>query len=189
MTLLLGFTGPPGCGKNAAADHLIDRHDFREVAFADPIRQAALALNPMVDSFYKLEEVVRAWGWTDAKHRWPEVRRCLQVLGTEVGRDMFGADIWINRLFKKVETFPAGQRVVITDVRFPNEADALWARGGYLIRLRREAHHHFGVMDHRSETESAALVADHFMPNHGTLGDLHRRLDRLVNRLSKRSNR
>ena len=101
---------------------------------------------------------------------------------------MIGPDIWIDRLFKKVETFPAGQRVVITDVRFRNEADALWARGGYLIRLRREAHHHFGVLDHRSETESAALVADHFMPNHGTLGDLHRRLDRLVNRLSKRSN-
>ena len=43
MTLLIGFTGPPGSGKNAAADHLIDRHDFRQVAFADPIRQAALA--------------------------------------------------------------------------------------------------------------------------------------------------
>ena len=189
MTLLIGFTGPPGSGKNAAADHLIDRHDFRQVAFADPIRQAALALNPMVDSFYKLEEVVRAWGWADAKHRWPEVRRCLQVLGTEVGRDMFGPDIWINRTFKKVETFPPGQRVVITDVRFPNEAEAIWARGGYLVRLRRKAHHHSGVMDHRSETESAALVADHSMPNHGTLDDLHRRLDRLVTRLSKRSNR
>ena len=143
MDLLIGFTGPPGCGKDAAADHLVTHHDFRQVAFADPIRQAALALNPMVDSFYKLDEVVRAWGWTDAKHRWPEVRRCLQVLGTEVGRDMFGPDIWINRTFQKIETFQPGQRVVITDVRFRNEADALWARGGYLIRLRREAHHHF----------------------------------------------
>jgi hypothetical protein len=182
--LLIGFTGPPGCGKDAAADHLVTHHDFRQVAFADPIRQAALALNPMVDTFYKLDEVVRAWGWTDAKHRWPEVRRCLQVLGTEVGRDMFGPDIWINRTFQKIETFQPGQRVVITDVRFPNEAEALWARRGFLVRLRREAHHHRGVMDHRSETESAALVADYFMPNHGTLNDLRRRLDRLVGRLS-----
>ena len=72
MDLLIGFTGPPGCGKDAAVDHLVTHHDFRQVAFADPIRQAALALNPMVDTFYKLDEVVRAWGWTDAKHRWPE---------------------------------------------------------------------------------------------------------------------
>ena len=97
---------------------------------------------------------------------------------------MFGPDIWINRTFQKIETFQPGQRVVITDVRFPNEAEAVWARRGFLVRLRRETHHHRGVMDHRSETESAALVADYFMPNHGTLDDLHRRLDRLVGRLS-----
>ena len=37
MSLLIGFTGPPGCGKNAAADHLVAHHDFRQVAFADAI--------------------------------------------------------------------------------------------------------------------------------------------------------
>ena len=123
-----------------------------------------------------------------AKRNSPEVRRLLQVFGTEVGRDMLGPEVWINQVFKKLDTFPADQSVAITDVRFPNEADALWARGGFLVRLNRDTSQHRGVMDHRSETESAALVADHTMPNHGTLDDLHRRLDRLVTRLSKRSN-
>jgi dephospho-CoA kinase len=45
MDLLIGFTGPPGCGKDAAADHLVTHHDFRQVAFADPIRKAALTLD------------------------------------------------------------------------------------------------------------------------------------------------
>ena len=188
MTLLIGFTGPPGCGKNAAADHLVAHHDFRQVAFADAIRQAVLTLDPWVDTFYRLREVVRAWGWETAKRNSPEVRRLLQVFGTEVGRDMLGPEVWINQVFKKLDTFPADQSVAITDVRFPNEADALWARGGFLVRLNRDTSQHRGVMDHRSETESAALVADHTMPNHATLDDLHRRLDRLVTRLSKRSN-
>ena len=102
---------------------------------------------------------------------------------------MFGTEVWVDQVFKKIDTFPQGQRAVITDVRFSNEADALWARGGFLVRLNRDTSQHRGVMDHRSETESAALVADYTMPNHGTLDDLHRRLDRLVTRLSKRSNR
>ena len=189
MTILIGFTGQPGSGKNAAADHLTARHDFRQVAFADAIRQAVLTIDPWVDTFYRLREVVRAWGWETAKRNSPEVRRLLQVFGTEVGRDMFGTESWVDQVFKKLDSFPQGQRVVITDVRFANEADALWARGGFLVRLRRDASHHGGVLDHRSETESAALVPDYYLSNQTSLEELHRRLDRLVIRLSKqRSN-
>ena len=189
MTLLIGFTGRPGSGKNAAADHLVAHHDFRQVAFADAIRQALLTLDPWVDTFYRLREVVRAWGWETAKRNSPECRRLLQVFGTEVGRDMFGTEVWVDQVFKKIDAFPQGQRVVITDVRFPNEADALWARGGVLVRLQRDASHHQGVLDHRSETESAALVPDYHLANHTSIEELHRRLDRLVTRLSRyRSN-
>ena len=185
MTLLIGFTGPPSSGKNTAADYLEAHHDFRQVAFADAIRQAVLTLDPWVDTFYRLREVVRAWGWETAKRNSPEVRRLLQVFGTEVGRAMFGTAVWVDQVCKKIATFPPGQRAVITDVRFSNEADALWARGGFLGRIKRDASHHRGVLDHRSETESAALVPDYHLPNHTSTEELHRRLDRLVTRLSK----
>ena len=73
MTLLIGFTGQPGSGKNTAADYLEAHHHFRQVAFADAIRQALLTLDPKVDTFYRLREVVRAWGWETAKRNSPEV--------------------------------------------------------------------------------------------------------------------
>ena len=189
MPLLIGFNGPTGSGKDTAAAHLIDHHGFRQVAFADAIRQALLTLDPWVDTFYRVSEVVRAWGWETAKRNSPEVRRLLQVFGTEVGRDMFGPEVWVDQVFKKIDTFPPGQRVVVTDVRFQNEADAVWARGGFLVRLNRDAPQHRGVLDHRSETEAAVLSADFTIPNHGTLDELHRQLGRIVGRLShQRSN-
>jgi hypothetical protein len=78
--------------------------------------------------------------------------------------------------------------VVITDVRFGNEAAALRRCQGTLIHLRRSsATSNHAVMAHSSETESAAITADISIPNNGTLDDLNRRLDRLVYRLSKRS--
>ena len=159
------------------------RHGFVRVAFADTIRHVALTIDPYVH-FFRLSDVVNLIGWDKAKHT-PEVRRLLQVFGTEVGRDMFGPEVWVDQVFKKIDTFPQGQRAVITDVRFSNEADALWARGGFLVRLKRDASHHRGVLDHRSETESAALVPDYHLPNHTSTEELHRRLDRLVTRLSK----
>ena len=85
MRILFGLTGPPGCGKDAAADHLAEAHGFARVAFADPIRQAALILDPYIPGAGRLSDVVHQYGWTTAKTRWPEVRRILQLSGTNQG--------------------------------------------------------------------------------------------------------
>ncbi|MBT6872238.1 MAG: hypothetical protein HOA26_03225, partial [Actinobacteria bacterium] len=81
--LLLGLNGPPGCGKDTAANYLVAEHNFTKVAFADPIRVAAFGLDPFVGPGVRLSEIVAAYGWDQAKRSWPEVRRILQALGTE----------------------------------------------------------------------------------------------------------
>ena len=91
MSMLIGLTGPPGCGKDTAADHLVKNHGFVRVAFADTIREVALTIDPY-DHFFRLSDVINLIGWDRAK-RQPEVRRLLQVIGTEAGRDVHGADV------------------------------------------------------------------------------------------------
>jgi len=184
---LLGLTGQPGAGKNTAADYLVEHHGFVQVAFADPIRQAALTLDPFVGTFYRLSEVVAMVGWDQAKVRYPESRRILQTLGTELGRDLHGPDVWVSMIFQKIDALAAGQPVVITDVRFRNEAEALWGRGGTLVRLRRQQDHRPEVLAHRSETESAALIADAEIFNETSRADLYRRLDLLLKTPTTRS--
>jgi|1_EtaG_2_1085319.scaffolds.fasta_scaffold00140_21 hypothetical protein len=82
-------------------------------------------------------------------------RKLLQLLGTECGRRIIHPNIWVNALFADYQEFVPGKilsngkradfqyrqeasRWIITDVRFPNEAQAIKARGGLLIRVNRD---------------------------------------------------
>lgn len=61
--------------------------------------------------------------------------KLLQFWGTEFRRNNFGQDYWINKMF---ESIPANTDVaLVTDVRFPNEADAIKQQGGYNINVTR----------------------------------------------------
>ena len=64
-------------------------------------------------------------------------RRMLQLLGTEGGRKIIHPNIWLNALFADLKE---DSKWVITDVRFPNEADAILERGGKVIDLARLQH-------------------------------------------------
>jgi hypothetical protein len=187
MRLLIGLNGPPGCGKDTAADHLVAEHGFTKVAFADPIRVAALGLDPYIGPGVRLSEIVGAYGWEATKRYWPEARRILQALGTEAGRNIHGPHLWVARAFEFIADLPRGMPVVITDVRFGNEAAAIRSSGGLIVRLRRPG---YGtdpdVMGHPSETESSTIRSDISIPNTGTKAELHRHLDRHVERLQAR---
>jgi hypothetical protein len=81
-------------------------------------------------------------------------RKLLQLLGTDCGRDIIHPQIWVNALFAdyKAKWVPTGDSVaeedvslekeypnwIITDVRFPNEAQAIKDRGGIVIRVNRD---------------------------------------------------
>ena len=64
----------------------------------------------------------------------PEVRRLLQVIGTEAGRDIHGIDVWVDMTFDAIQKLGPDQPVVLTDIRFANEAQRLRSHGGHLVR-------------------------------------------------------
>lgn len=65
------------------------------------------------------------------------IGRCLQLIGTEVFRVNFDADTWVKALFSTTgaKCLERGHILVMPDVRFPNEADAIIDRGGLMFRL------------------------------------------------------
>lgn len=77
-------------------------------------------------------------------------RLLLQLLGTECGRNIIHKDIWVNALFSKytreyrqhpdIEYMEAKDypNWIITDMRFPNEKEAVEKRRGITIRVNRE---------------------------------------------------
>jgi hypothetical protein len=61
--------------------------------------------------------------------------KLLQWWGTDFRRNNFGQDYWVKRMFSSI---PAGLDIaMITDVRFPNEAESVEGRGGYTIKVTR----------------------------------------------------
>ena len=97
------------------------------------------------------------YGWDGYKETeyGTEIRRLLQRLGTEAGRQTLWDTIWIDAAF---EDLAANAKVVVSDARFFNEFDAVRARGGEIWRIERP-----GVgpaNEHASEME--AINYPHF---------------------------
>lgn len=130
-TPLIGLCGARGVGKDTFAKML----GYRRIAFADPLRELALACDPLIgeqcDTGH-LSDTVSLLGWDTAK-RDPDVRRFLQDLGLGV-REVLGANTWVEAAFRQYD--PAVP-TVITDVRFENEIWRIRDHGGILVRLDR----------------------------------------------------
>jgi hypothetical protein len=170
MTNLIGLSGYARTGKDTVAAALRE-HGYRRASFADVLREAALALDPFVHApderftasrYQRLSDVIAVYGWEAAKDAYPDVRRLLQRLGTDVGREIFGQNVWVDLAMGQVFS---GDRVVFTDCRFPNEADAIRERGGQVWRIERPG---FGpVNGHPSETALDGYPFDQYVLNCG----------------------
>lgn len=115
-------------GKDTAADTLAacafqdGRPTFRRASFAGALK----------DELAQMYGVTREFIDTHKDN----FRLILQGHGTEYRRKLFGDDYWINRLEADLVSRPAGI-CVITDVRFPNEAQFVKDRGGIVVRIQR----------------------------------------------------
>ncbi|AVD99275.1 deoxynucleoside monophosphate kinase [Streptomyces phage BillNye] len=136
---ILGLAGYARSGKDTAGNAL-EADGWKRVAFADVLREFAYTLNPVIQSehgFYTpLQWVIDEYGWNGYKRtQWAEgVRDLLQRLGTECGRELISQNIWVDATFNRMDP---NFNYVISDMRFPNEASAILARGGHLLRIER----------------------------------------------------
>lgn len=180
MTVAIGLTGHAGAGKDSVADILVKEYNFTRYALADKMREALYKLNPVLEGSLRLADLVDREGWDRAKRRpffGPEVRRLLQVFGSEIGRDMFGQGVWIDALDAEIPRHAS--RIVVTDIRFPNEAD--WIHDfydGFVVKLQRPG---VGpVNDHQSDKGLHPDHYDYLISNDGTLKDLHGQVDDMI---------
>lgn len=179
MRRLIGLIGYARTGKDTVADYLVDQHEFVRLASGDLVRDVLYAANPWITTGNgyrrRLQLVVDKFGWEETKAI-PEVRRLLQELGTEGVRRTLGEDVWIDETLRRAKACPAD--VVITDTRFPNEAQKVRMAGGVLVRINRPG---VGPLNgHSSETLIDSIKADHVVENDGTLEDLYAGVDAVL---------
>lgn len=169
---ILAFTGLAGSGKSTAALRLVNAHGFTRVRFAGPLKamMAALGLtHEQIEGSEKEQPCALLGGKTP--------RYAMQTIGTEWGRDIIASDLWIRAWRAALDKVPAGVPVVVDDCRFPNEADAVHAAGGVIVRIERDGAGQ-GASGHSSEgyrVETGAVLQ-----NNGSVSDFLGLIDDLI---------
>ncbi len=168
---ILALTGLAGSGKSTAAAHLVNAHGFARVRFAGPLKDMMRALgltDAEIDGDRKELPCALLGGKTP--------RHAMQTVGTEWGRNLIDPDLWIRAWQAAVARLPAGQPVVVDDCRFPNEAAAVRAAGGALVRIERTAGGTISL--HSSEGQDLGEAIR--VRNDGPIVALYMQLDELL---------
>lgn len=140
--MILGLHGKMGAGKNTAAARiaLYSPLPVVEVSYAAKLKESAAALLGCT------VEHLEAWKNDErvqiivCDHIGPmfyegqTARAFLQRYGTEAHRDVFGEDFWLDAALPRDRDYSRALYVV-TDVRFPNEAQRVRDLGGMVVKI------------------------------------------------------
>ena len=163
-TVLIGLTGPAGCGKDTVADLLTTHAGFYKMAFADSLRSevcnafyvtpvcltqretkehpiSCLALAKCTDqAFVDRMVVLHQAGGNPINPNAPRSpRQIMQWWGTDYRRSA-NPGYWVKKSADRIHqllTQRIANRIVITDLRFDNEADLVTRHGGLIWRVTR----------------------------------------------------
>lgn len=141
---IVGLVGFIGSGKDTVAKILTAKYGYHPLAFADVLKDGVSIVfgwprhflegdTPESRDFREKED--EFWSRKLGKKITP--RLVLQKFGTEGTRDIFGEDIWVSALERRIEQ-KHYKKIVITDVRFPNEIKFIEdQQEGYVFRVSR----------------------------------------------------
>jgi len=170
---LVALSGAAGSGKTTAADYLIEHYGYTRFKFAGPLKDMLYAVGL---SHNDIEGTAKQIPSDVLCGRTP--RYVMQTLGTEWGRDLIGADLWVNIWQRRVTAFAAenpGAKFIVDDLRFPNELEAVKQLGGTRIILHRPTV--TGIAgQHVSESALPHDDQAHVVINDGDAAQLHHRV-------------
>jgi hypothetical protein len=183
---IIGLSGLAGAGKDTAADRLCDMHGFERHAFAEPIRTMVLAFLVEIGIDYDVL-FDRRHKEQPLPHIGASPRQLLQTIGMAC-REQFDSQFWVRAtamalgLHDLPNSAPVHDRIVITDVRFPEEAAWIKSFGGVIVRIERDGAGLAGrAGQHASEQQH--IKATWRITNNGTVPELFAHIDDMAGRL------
>lgn len=163
--MIIGFIGYKNSGKSTACNIVkgligggVVQHNFKDALVAEVRENFSKLLNEMC-LIYDVALPYKdghKWEVSDLfKEKPPLMRVLLQEYGTEVRRGDRD-DYWVHQWLSGLSNNGV---VLVDDVRFKNEAEAVKSRGGILIRLVRKDM--VNLDTHKSEVEQDGILADY----------------------------
>lgn len=170
--IIVGVCGFKGHGKDTAAMILQQKYGFTRLSFADGVKKVVSEILHVplwwLHDPVKKEEMHEPSGKT--------LRLWMQLIGTEVGRSVW-SNAWVNWWKGEVEALDL-HRVVVTDMRFFNEFNAI-TEGEWDAMTMRIMNPIRGVPDdaHESERYALQLPVNTEVINDGSINQLWERTE------------
>ena len=175
--IIIGILGFKQSGKDTIGNFLVEKYNFRKTAFAHNLKKAVSIIFDIPEELcFGSEEdknQLTRVKWSDLQDieykdpkidlQFLSVREVLKLFATEVCRAKI-PDIWTKFINL------SGDRVVVTDVRFPNEVELIKNNGGVLLEVTRPG---TAASNHASEKKLSDNLIDYSIANDGTIEELY----------------
>jgi len=185
LPLLIGITGWKKHGKNTIADHLVKKYNYKKLHAVETL------LNCFMELFTLDEDQVKGDRKDNKDDFWGFVPRDpLNVLGTDFLREQgellipgIGDKLLVKAIERKIlkiwEKNPK-TRIVLTNIRFPNEVDLIKKYNGLMIKVKRNLPDDEFCVVHKSDLYIDQLSVDHDLENYSTTSDLLQLVDSII---------
>lgn len=142
---VIGLSGFAGAGKSTIAEYLVREHGFVRMSFAMALKDiTAIAFGWDRQRLEGATPQDRIWReepdpfWSERMGKPFTPRYALQFIGTDVFRNHVVNTIWSDLIIAKIRHVTPNTNVVIDDVRFVNERQALQTVGAKFLLIRRD---------------------------------------------------
>lgn len=180
--VVIGLTGKKGSGKSTVAEYLVKQYDFIEYSIARPLKEIARILcgfsnKQLYGALQDKETVDEKLGISP--------REFLQVFGTEICRDSLkrhfpslkiNKTIWVH-LLDEFLSKNRGKNIVISDVRFLDEAKEIEKHNGIILKITRPSLSE--TDNHASENQSFNVYKT--IENNSSIGNLLKQVKTTIN--------
>lgn len=166
----IGICGKAGTGKTVVADHLIKKYNYKRHSIADEVKRIAARL-------FKMKK---------------KDRKLLQDIGFKMRE--IRPSVWIDFLIDQIK---GKDKIVVDDIRYPNEYQALKKEGFKIIRVvadreicierlsERDGTAAIERLDDESETAMDDVRIENVLDGNLPLEEMLAQLDELLISLSK----
>jgi hypothetical protein len=172
-TMVVAFCGAKRHGKDTAAKVLIEQLGFTKVSFADGLRKTVATALRVNERYFLDDDKKEEIDWRTGQPR----RYWLQWIGSEGFRKLW-EDVWVEWWRQEIED-KGYDRVVTTDLRFPNELAAVRKFQHNLVIRVENPNKPVGDDVHVSEAHYQNFDVDYTILNNGTIPDLHKAVKRV----------
>ena len=193
--MIIGINGYAGSGKDTVGEIIRmqqPKENWEIKKFAGKLKEVASIILGIPKTMFENQEFKKKTlpqMWSD--HGLPmTVRDFLQRLGTDALRQGLHPNTWVNALMMEYkEVCFAGKdsegadlfaypNWIVTDCRFPNEANAIKNAGGIIIRVNRQGYK--AINAHPSEVALDKWSYDYVIDNDGSIEDLKKEVKNVL---------